>query len=364
MEIGVPAGIVPPIENTIKVAKRLEEIGYSSMWYPDHFMGWIPDSIWTPDLIPISNFQKSPHVFFEVFTLVSAHACHTKRIKLGIGVSDTLRRHPVTMAQTMLTLDHISEGRVIFGLGAGEAENTIPYGIDFTTPVARFEENLRIIRKFLENPHERVSFDGKFWRIEDAVLGLDPWDGKTPQIWIGAHGRRMLKITGELGDGWIPFGLATDEYEEKLRIVRSGERKVIPALYMYGILAENHGECHEIFKKPLGRAWALTASSEKYERFGVPHPLEKILGKNPNPLTDYIPIRYGRREILEAMEMIPEDVLEDFFLHGNERDVIEKIGEYEDVGCEHIVIWNLTGMIEPKKYLNSVKILEKILKDI
>ncbi len=267
MKIGVPAPIVPPVDKNLKIARKLDELGYDSMWHVDHFMGWIPDAIWSPDLIPLAKLQKTPHTYLEPFSLMGAQAALTQRIEIGIAVTETIRRHPVLMAQTMLTLDHISKGRVIFGMGAGEAENIIPYGLSYDKPVSRLEENLRIIRLFFQNPCQKIDYEGKFWRLKDAILGLEPFnENRLPPIWLGAHGPRMLNLTGDLADGWIPVSLPLRDYKEKLKIIHTSAKKhgrdpeeITPAIYFYTVLANDHNEAHEIMSTPLGRAWVLTA---------------------------------------------------------------------------------------------------------
>lgn len=370
MKIGVPAQIVPPADKSIKTAKRLDELQYDSMWYVDHFMGWIPDAIWTPDLIPLAKFQPTPHTYLETFSLLGAHAAVTENIQMGIAVTETIRRHPVLMAQSMLTLDHISKGRVIFGMGAGEAENIIPYGLSYEKPVSRLEENLRIIKLFLENPYQKVDYEGTFWKLKDAILGIEPFTkGKTPPIWLGAHGPRMLNLTGELADGWLPISLPLPEYKEKLKIVQNSAKKngrdpaeITPAIYFYTVLSNDHNVSHDIMTTPLGRAWVLTGFDSLFTDEGCEHPLCEILDKKHiNPLTDYIPIKLKRKETMEAINRIPLNVIEKFYLHGTEEDAIKALEDYYRAGCRHFIFWNFTGMFQLEKYAESNQILLNIL---
>ncbi len=370
MKIGVPAQIVPPADKSIKVAKKLDEIGYDSMWYVDHFQGWIPDAIWTPDLIPLANFQPTPHTYLETFALISAHAAVTERIQMGTAVTETIRRHPALMAQTMLTLDHISKGRVIFGIGAGEKENIVPYGLSYEKPVSKLAENLRIIKLFLDNPCQKVNYDGQFWKLEDAILGLEPYDKeKLPQIWLGAHGPVMLGLAGELADGWIPVNLTLKDYKLKLKIIQNSAKKFnrnfekfTPAHYVYTVLSNDHNDSHEIMNTTLGKAWVLTAFDSLFTEEGYEHPLCQILNKECiNPLTDYVPIKLSREEAMGAIEKIPDRCIEKFYVHGTEEEVIKIVEDFYKAGCRHLVFWNFTGMFMLEKYAESNQILSNIL---
>jgi len=151
IKIGTESSIFGPIEKGIHQIKRLEEIGYDSVWMADHLMGWTPESIWTPDLIKAAAFQKDPHIFHEVYSILAVAAWATSKITLGTSVTETFRRHPAVLAQTLITQDNISKGRVILGIGAGEGENVIPYGIKWDKPVSRLEESIKIIKLLWES---------------------------------------------------------------------------------------------------------------------------------------------------------------------------------------------------------------------
>jgi len=228
MKIGTQGTFLPPFENGVNTVKRIEELGYDSVWWADHLMAFTPESIWTPDIVELAAYQDTPHVFFEALCTIAVAAWNTKRILIGPAVTETLRRHPAVLAQAFLTLDHLSKGRVILGIGAGERENVTPYGIKWNKPVGRLEEAIKIIRLLWEND-EKVDFDGKFWKLKDAVLALDPYEKeKYPPIWIAAMRPKMLEMTGRLGDGWLPANLDLDRYREGLRIVRDSAKSSTP----------------------------------------------------------------------------------------------------------------------------------------
>ena len=143
----------------------------------------------------------------------------TKTTPIASCVVDTVRRHPSLLAQSALTISHLSKGRFILGLGSGELENTVPFGFDFAKPVSRLEEAIKVIKLLWESDGP-VDFAGHFYHLEHARMDTELYDGKAPPIWLGAAGPRMLKICGAYGDGWWPAGSFTPEdYAAKLKVI-------------------------------------------------------------------------------------------------------------------------------------------------
>jgi phthiodiolone/phenolphthiodiolone dimycocerosates ketoreductase len=358
------SAFLPPFDKGINTLKKIEDAGYDSAWWLDHLMGWVADSIWTPDIVEIAAFQENPHVFFETLCTLAVAAWNTSRIFLGPSVTETFRRNPAMLAQAFLTLDHISRGRVILGLGAGEGENVIPYGIRWESPVSRLEESIRII-KLLWESDGKVDFDGKFWRLKDAVLGLKPYkEGRYPPIWIGAHGPKMLELTGKLGDGWLPATLDINFYKEALKKIRKTARKagrdadeVTPALWAYTVLDDDPNECLRMLDTPLAKNYMLTLPNEIFLRYGIPHPL----GSNFYGLLDYIPARYDREAMLDALSKVPTKLCEDHYLHGSPDEVISKIEKFQRAGMKHLVLCNMTFFFDISKVGSSFKCMKTIM---
>ncbi len=356
---------MPPVEGLLATAQRNEAKGYDSLWWPDHLMGWYPESIWTPDVTPIANFQANPHVFFDAVAAMAAVAVHTERIRLGTSVTEPIRRHPAMIAAEWLTLDHLSKGRAILGIGPGEAENIVPYGMSYSKAVSRFEEALAVIRLLWEND-EPVSFDGEHFTLDRAVVGMGPHTaGVYPPIWIGAHGPRMLEIAGRYADGWLP-GLTGGPkvYGERLRSIRASADAagrdpdaITPGLYGYTVVAATHEECHRILEHPLLAANQLVLPSEAYEPYGARHPF----GENFYGIRDYIPTHYGKDEALTAIASIPFEITHDFTMHGTPDELVGLIHEYEDEGLRHLVLWNMTFLGDPTKIRESYQLLDDVM---
>ncbi|MHA1440167.1 MAG: LLM class flavin-dependent oxidoreductase [Promethearchaeota archaeon] len=364
IKIGTEGTFISPIKKGIDSIKRIEEIGYDSVWFADHLMGWIPESIWTPDLIDMASIQDSPHDFYEVFSIMALAGWNTEKILLGTSVTEIFRHHPAVLAQTFLTQDHISKGRVILGIGAGEGENVIPYGIKWEKPVSRLEEALKII-KLLWESDKKVDFDGNFWKLNDAILSLKPYEkGKFPPIWIAAHGNKMCELTGRLGDGWLPLNLSPPVYKEKLYIIQNSAKKagrkkedITPGLWCNLIIDEKHEECDRLLESIFAKNYTLVLSNEYFKQFGKMHPL----GKDFYGLLNYIPTKYDRKTIIDAINKIPKELCDKTYLHGTPDEVISQIEKYAKNGLKHIVLYNMTYACDLKKVKSSFNCVKKVL---
>ena len=138
------------------------------------------------------------------------------------------RRNPAVTAQAAATLRLLTRGRAILGIGTGEREGNEPYGVDWTRPVARFEEAIATIRALWDSGGQLVDRDSPFFPLHNAVFDLPPYRGKWPEIWIASHGPRMLRATGRYANAWFPaWPHSTKDYERARR--RSGRPPPMPS---------------------------------------------------------------------------------------------------------------------------------------
>ncbi len=169
----------------VEIARNAEAAGFHSLWFPDHYF--------------IQTGPGQHRGGFEAWTLLSALAASTSRIKLGTLVLCNSFRHPAILAKQAVSLQEISNGRVILGLGAGwhEPEYTA-LGLPFDHRVTRLEESATAIRELFDRGTS--SFQGRWLKLDDAELTPRP---QTPvPFWIAASGDRMLELTARLADGW------------------------------------------------------------------------------------------------------------------------------------------------------------------
>ena len=171
----------------IAVAQAADGLGYHSFWTGE---SWGRDA----------------------FTVLTMLACHTERIMLGTGIVTVYSRTPGLIAQSIASLDCISGGRAMLGLGSsGRIVIEDWHGVKFDHPVSRTREYIEIIRMALAGG--RVNYDGRFYQLQRFRMGVAPVQERIP-IYIASLGQRNLELTGELADGWLPIWTHSEKLPE------------------------------------------------------------------------------------------------------------------------------------------------------
>jgi phthiodiolone/phenolphthiodiolone dimycocerosates ketoreductase len=360
---GAPGHIMPPAARAVELARRAEADGFETVWWPCHLMGWHPDSVWTEDLTPLAAVQPSPHVYLEPLSMMAAVGAATERIRVGVCVTDVIRRHPAMLAQTMLTVDHLAGGRAILGLGSGESMNVTPYGLRWSRPYSRLNEAIEVMR-LLWSADGPVSFDGRFFRLEHAVLGLEPYEGRHPEVWIAAHAPRMLGLVGRQGDGWLPTQMDPESYAEKLGIIReSAERAgrdpdaITPSMLAYVLCAPDEETLDRMCENPLVRLLfpAVSVPQEVYAALGTTPPFEGDAGYE-----SYLPTTVTREEAMRVVEHIPPAIVRRTTLHGDAAQIVSQVRAFQDAGLRDIVLWNITAFADASLAGYSFRVLREV----
>ncbi len=320
---------------------------YHSIWLPDHMVSFWPDSIWTPEFTDLATASPSPHRHLDAMAVAGAVAVLTKNVPIATSVVDTVRRHPAMLAQTALTLDHLSKGRFILGVGSGETENTVPYGFDFAKSVSRFEEALKVIKLLWESGGP-VDFQGQFYHLHHARMDTEPFQGRFPKIWVGCSGPRMLEITGRYADGWWPAGAWTpEEYAQKLKVVRDSAEAsgrdpmaLVPASIQTCLISHDEAELSEILNAPLVKAWVLQPSAEALRKLGFEHPL----GDGWRGYQDINPEVLPRERILDMLKKTNVEAIRKIIPCGTPKEVARRIKGFVDAGMRVVKIMDYGGM--------------------
>jgi len=227
-------------DEVFRISSLAEKLGIDSLWFSDHLMYTVPG-------------QGS----LESFSSLAAVASRTKEITLGTKVICASFRHPGLVAKIGATLDIISHGRLILGIGAGWYKREFDaYGIPFEGRVSRMYETVKIIKK-LWTEHS-VNYEGRFYKLKEAVCSPKPLQKPHPPVWIAAEKPRMMRITAEIGDGWIAINPKVEDFRRKWSFIQNHaakagreENRIETACYMYASLAQTSEEAWRIAERDI-----------------------------------------------------------------------------------------------------------------
>ena len=196
-----------------KYLARAEALGFHSAWVVEQIVGAIPS--------------------LEPIELLTYAAAVTTRMRLGSAVLLTALRDPVHTAKSLTTLDHLSGGRLMVGVGLGAQPALYPaYGLTAERRAARFAEGIEVMKRIWTEP--RVTFEGQFFRLNNLAQEPKPVQKPHPPLWFGAHHPNALKRAVELGDGFMGAGsLSTAKFADEVTLLRAllSEAKRDPAAF-------------------------------------------------------------------------------------------------------------------------------------
>jgi probable F420-dependent oxidoreductase len=238
-------------------AQRAEALGFDSLWVGDHvaFHVPIPDSL----------------------TMLSFAAAVTERIALGTAVYLLPLRPPALIAKTTATLDLLSGGRLVLGVGVG---GEFPpefgaVGVPVAERGARADEAIEVVRRLWTE--DRVAHEGRHFRFGPVTIAPKP--ARVPPIWVGGRADAAMRRAGRTGDGYVSHMCAADKYRENLEQIaktarESGRRDVAftPAAFLFTFLEDRYEVAHEKASALLGTIYArdFREASKKYCLLGKP----------------------------------------------------------------------------------------------
>jgi phthiodiolone/phenolphthiodiolone dimycocerosates ketoreductase len=342
LTIGAVASLYPgadPLDD-VRWADSAEDI--AAVWFIDHLQGWAPRGIDTGTI-------GDPHCLLDSFALMAAGAAQTRRVPIGVSVTDPLRRSPAALLQAALSIGWLGGRPAILGLGSGVPENLHPYGLERPGPA-----------RYLTAACETIATLKRDAEVHDG--GLDPWprDGAVMglssaaemRLWVAAHRPRVLEAAARYGDGWLPSSLPPHAYAERLRTLReTAERHgrdpaaIRTAMYTWAVLADTREESLRLVEQPLVLATALYRTEEAFAKHGAVH-----------PAPEYVPTRTPP----EAVAQIPPALVAEMALTGSLEDVKERIAALEEAGVEHLIVYDLARYVGAEGVARSRECLAEL----
>lgn len=313
-----------PNKDSIEIAlysKLAEKYGFDNVWITDHY-----------------NNRNA-------YICLTLSAMFTNRINLGIGVTNPYTYHPIYIIQLIQTISEISNGRVLLGIGPGDVTTLSELGIERKKPIKAIEEFVKIFRTAIKNGY--VKFQGEVFNIKNARFNFKLND---VPIYIGAQGKKLLKLSGMIADGVLINFSNKKDIELSIKYVKegmisSGRNNVEIVAYLCFSIDEDSKRARKL-TIPVVAYILSSASKEILNRHNIEEDIvmkvrECIMGGNFKKL----------------YELIDERILDIFSISGNPEECKEKIEELKELNLSQIVFGSPIGRNIPE----ALKLIKKII---
>jgi len=199
------------------LAREVESRGFESLWFPEHTH--IPASRRTPWPGGAELPKEYAHTL-DLFVALTAAATATKRLKVGSGICLVIERDPITLAKEVATLDFLSRGRFLFGIGGGwNVEEMENHGTDFNRRWKLLRERIEAMKAIWRS--DEAAFNGAMVRFDPIWSWPKPVQQPHPPIYLGGHGPRALQRVIDYCDGWLPIALRARDLVAEIADLRA-----------------------------------------------------------------------------------------------------------------------------------------------
>jgi phthiodiolone/phenolphthiodiolone dimycocerosates ketoreductase len=297
------------------------------------------DSIWAMDHSNVPQWKNA--VVNDAWIMLAAIGALTQNVEVGTCVTDAIRRHPSAIALSTITLDRVTKGRGMLGIGAGEAQNVVDFGIEFTKPVTKFKEQLEVIHRLFESGVDNhVSYNGEFYKLNDASLQTKSIRKPRPPIYIAAGAPKTLELCARYGDGWIPIGYTPELFRNHVNVIKENAKKI--GRDISGFQFANDVDVY--FSDDGEEAWnkmknAVKVSLYKPELLKVHNILQDSEFDFRRYFTEYA---MNKPELMEQMKRaalkIPDSVARTAIGVGKADDIIQMLERFIQAGTNHFII--------------------------
>jgi probable F420-dependent oxidoreductase len=216
----------------LEQARRAEELGFDSLWIGEHMLFFVPT--------------------FDAITVLVAFAARTQRILLGSAVLLLPLRHPTVVAKEVASLDIISNGRIILGVGVGGEfpREFVACGVPVKERGRRTDEAIEVMRRLWSE--SGVNHEGRFFRLEDANMQPKPIQKPGPPIWIAGRSEAAIKRAARMGDGYMPYLFSPERYRDSLEKLSAFAQQqgrdptsIEPGMYQFICVADTYEEARQ-----------------------------------------------------------------------------------------------------------------------
>ncbi len=306
---------------------------WDSIWLPDHLAG-----------IPGGAIDD----FLSLWPMFGSFAELAKGKVFGSAVTEPHRYHPAVLAQLATSINHISGGNFILGIGAGEGMNLKAYNIPYDHAITKMEECIKLMKLFWKKG-KKVNFEGKYYQTKKAFLLPKPIS-EIP-VWIAANGPKTRKLTAEIADGWMPLGSFFDVY-------KSGKDEIVEIIKKKGRDIEKFtfGNFQRIFINDdeekinqfiSGIKFGLAMTPKVLKTLGYwKEEFDQIYCEATGFECDEMSLlifdredlgKFDVKKLAAITEQIPDKKIRENVMVGTKEEIIKKIQNYIDLGVQYFI---------------------------
>jgi len=270
----------------------------------------------------------------NVFVTLTILARSTRSVKIGTGITNPYHMNPAVIASAIATINEVSHGRAVLGIGAGDKFTLERIGIERVKPLKRVQESIHIIRKLLNG--EVVDFEGDVFKFRSAKLSFS--SGKIP-IYIGAQREKMIRLASELGDGLLLNASHPKDVKAALEIVKLREGFDFALCTSFSI---DRDRDRAIQNAKMIVAFIVSSSpKEVLERHGIDQGSASLV-------SSALREAFKKGNWRKVVEVVSDEMVEEFSISGTPDDVIERIEEVRKLGVTQLVVGSPIGSEKAK----------------
>lgn len=344
-------GDLSPYAHCVKSLIDADRSGHYWVLCHDATDWMTPASAWNETVSDFLRDAPDPNAVFAMDVAIASAAAATENVRFLWGPLDLIRRAPVNIAQTVLTLDHATQGRVAVILAHGQQNHLRQYGIPRAGTRDKLWDGVQIVRQMMRQTAP-FSYRGRVWKFDNGSLALPPFGEHAPEVFVAGGAPESLALTGRFADGWVDCipsmeGDNLERFASKVASIRRhaerGRRdpdELTIFVLVCVVMVDDAHLLEAALDHPVVR-WntMLDAPSPFFYEWGLHHPY----GPDYNYFRDCIPEWISAEEFFEVCAHTPREAVGRAQFAGTPDEVFQRLSPWLDCGVTDVVVYNLAG---------------------
>lgn len=358
-----------PFEACVKSLVDADRNGYHWVVCHDATDWPTPASVWNEKLSDFCKDAPDPNGVFAMDVAIGAAAAQTEQIRFLWGPLDLVRRAPVNIAQSVLTLDHATRGRMAVMLSQGQQNHMRQYGTPRAGTKDKLWDGVQIVTKFIRQNHP-FSYRGRVWRFDNGSLALPPYGAQPPEVFVAGGYDESLELAGRFADGWVdcPPGLDMNDpavFRKKVDTIRRHAIDVgrnpddlTILVLICCTMVEDENLVDAAIDHPIVRWNTLCGTHSSYfYQWGLTHPY----GRDWTYFRDCIPEWVSAEEFYDVCNRTPRDAVGKAQFLGTSDSVFKQLQPWLDCGITDVLVYNTAAMVSVAHQKSAVEATAKLL---